>query len=372
MMKITNKLIGIQNLKKVFFIIPSLGGGGAERVFVNLIKAIDKTAFDVTLVYLSDDRNVYEIPSDIRVINLRANRLRNSPIKILKLIWSERPNLVVSTQGHMNSMIMILKRFLPKKTKVIIRQTNIMSFDRPKNKTQKIVRSMMKKRYNKADKIICQSKYMMKDFILNTNISEDKVIIIHNPVDINLVQIKSKDKVKYNFISQQKKVFFTGRLDEVKRVPIIIEAFIKFNKKNTNSKLFIMGEGPKRKEIEHCIQENGLSNSIELLGFQKNPYKWLKHADLFVLASKHEGMPNALIESLALDIPVLVLKHPGGSIDILKNLGIEDRFVDKLEIDDESFARYDKSLSPKLKTHFGVENIVKEYERVFLSVLNKE
>ncbi|MYL47159.1 glycosyltransferase [Virgibacillus halodenitrificans] len=352
---------------KVLFIIPSLAGGGAERVFVNIVNTIDKSIFDVTLVCLSTERNVYEVSSDVRVINLKSKRVRNATLKILRLIRKERPSLVVSTLGHLNSMLLMLKLFFPKNTKLIIRQTNIMSFNRGKNTL--IRKKAGNKLYKNADMIVCQSKFMKDDFINITGVKSSNVIKIYNPVDLDSMLIKSNEDIKYEFNEGQINIFFAGRLEEVKRIPLIIDAFQNFREKNHYSKLYILGEGPKKSELMNYTVKKKLSHSVEFLGFQQNPYKWLKHADLFIMASKHEGMPNVLIEAIALGIPVLVLKHPGGTIDILRTLNIEDRFVNNLVIDKNSFDAYDKRVLSILKANFGVEIVVKQYEDLFKSVI---
>ncbi|MYL56092.1 glycosyltransferase [Virgibacillus halodenitrificans] len=354
---------------KVLFIIPSLAGGGAERVFVNIINTIDKSLFDVTLVCLSTERNVYEVSSDVRVINLKSNRVRNASLKILRLIRKERPNLVVSTLGHLNTMLLMLKIFFPKNTKLIIRQTNIISFNRQSHRP--LIQKLKNNIYNIADVIVCQSKFMKDDFIKVTGIKESKVVKIHNPVDIDFIIEKSKEEINRMFNEQHTNIFFAGRLEEVKRIPLIIDAFKKYQEKHCNAKLYILGEGPQKSELVAYIAKHKISPSVEFLGFQQNPYKWLKHADLFIMASKHEGMPNVLIEAIALGIPVLVLKHPGGTIDILRNLNIEDRFVNNLVIDKKNFDAYDNKVLSILKANFGVEFVVKQYEDLFKSVIQE-
>lgn len=355
--------------KKILFMIPSLAGGGAEKVFLNLVKRIDKKLFDVTLVYLNDHRNVYEISSDIITINLNSKRLRNAPLKILNLIRKEKPDLIISTLNHMNLLLIMIKPFFPKNTKLIVRLTNIISMNLSNNPLKRSFLKLIFKSYKMADKIICQSKLMRDDLVNLTGIDTNKIKIIYNPVDLTNIQQKSMEEINYKIRSDFKNIFFVGRLDEVKRIPLIIEAFKNYYKNQPKSNLFIIGDGPLKEKIKSIIKNQNLSKSIHLLGFQSNPYKWLRKADLFVLASKHEGMPNVLIEALALNVPVLILSHPGGTIDVLKELGIENRFVQELVISESSFRPYDKDLSKMLKNKFGVERIVKKYENTFIEVL---
>jgi len=354
--------------KKIIFIIPSLGGGGAERVFVNLVKEIDKSIFEVVLVSITNKKNTYELPNNIKIINFNEKRVMRSPRKIIKLVWKEKPDLLVSTLGHMNQMILLLKPLFPQKTKVIIRQTNIISMNKHNNLMARSIRLINKRLLKGADKIICQSQFMKEDFIEHTGVSDCKVVKIYNPVDIEEVYRLSKENVQYDF-ANQKNIFFIGRLTPVKRVPLIISAFADYHKKNASSRLFILGDGPDKSKIQKIIKGKKLEKHVKLIGFQQNPYKWLKNADLFILASKHEGMPNVLIEALALEIPTLILKHPGGTKDIVDAVDIQERFVEQLEIRQEMFKPYKKNVFHKVKRYFGIKNIVKQYEEVFLKVI---
>lgn len=355
--------------QKVFFMIPSLAGGGAERVFVNLVKNIDKSIFDVTLICLSNQRNVYELPSEIKQINLNCKRTRNAVFKIIKLIRREKPDLIISTIGQLNLTLLLLKKFFPNKTKVIVRQTFIPSMKKSSNPFKRIMQKIILSNYSKADKVICQSEYMEEDFIKVSGIDSSKVVKIYNPVDLKNIRLKSKEKIEYEINKEYKNIFYAGRLDEVKRIPLIIDAFRQYNDINPKSKLYLIGEGPEIDNLNMNIHKNNLHEKVVLLGFQSNPYKWLSHADLFIMASKHEGLPNVLIEALALEIPVLILKHPGGTGDIMKRLEIEDRFVENLIIKEEFFENYNHDISINLDLYFGVENIVKKYEELFLKII---
>lgn len=357
---------------KIMFIIPSLAGGGAERVFANIVNTIDKSKFDITLVYLSDNKNVYDINDEVNEINLNSNRLRNAIFKIINVIKKKKPDLIVSTLGHMNLLLILLKPFIPKGIKIIIRQTSIASLSYSANFFKRFSQKKMFNIIKKADGIICQSEFMKIDLLKQIKVNEQKIIRIFNPVDFAEVKRKSIANVNFEFQSEYKYMLFIGRLSQVKRIPIIIEAFEKYYRYNNKVKLLIIGTGPKELELKNLTKEKGLESSIIFLGFQNNPYKWIEHCDLFLLASKNEGMPNVLIEVLALNKPVLILKHQGGTIDILEAADIKDRFVDKLIIKNKNFEIYEEETSSKIELNFSVINIVRKYEAFFIKVLKEE
>ena len=98
-------------MKKIFFIIPTLTQGGAERVIVTLIKYLDRSKFNITIMVVDMNEEVYikEIPSDVRIINLNSKRVRKAIPKIILNLWRHRPKIVMSTLGHLNIAIAIFK-----------------------------------------------------------------------------------------------------------------------------------------------------------------------------------------------------------------------------------------------------------------------
>lgn len=353
---------------KVFFCIPSLAGGGAEKVFVNLVNHLDPSVFEVTLINLTSSNSKYVVSDEVRVLNLNAKRVRNALFKIIMLVNKEKPDLIISTLGHLNFMLLLLKGFFPRKTKLVIRPTNILSLNKKESKFKQLRRYSRSIFYKLADKVICQSELMKNDFIKYTGVSPSKVTKIFNPVDINKTIENSNEAIDYSFDQNYKYIIFVGRLEEVKRIPLIIESFEEYHYKNLKSKLLILGEGSREQELKDLVIKKDLQGKVVFLGFQKNPYKWIRNSDLFIMASKSEGMPNVLIEALTLEIPVLILRHPGGTIDILKKLNIQNRFVNELKITSNSFDSYNKNLLPLLSREFGIEKIISDYEKIFINI----
>src|SRR5699024_6567462 len=158
-----------------------------ERVFANLINNIDYELFDVTLVCFNNHNNVYKISPKAKVINLNVKRARNAPLRIIKLLRKEKPDLIISTLYQMNLMLMLLKGFLPKKTKIIIRHTMISSMSFSGNNIQTLINRRISKLYKKADKVICQSDFMKQDFIKFSGLDKTKIEVIYNPVDADSI-----------------------------------------------------------------------------------------------------------------------------------------------------------------------------------------
>ncbi|HIC87372.1 MAG TPA: glycosyltransferase, partial [Aquificae bacterium] len=149
-----------------------------------------------------------------------------------------------------------------------------------------------------------------------------------------------------------------------------------FSKLDNNYRLYILGEGEEKDNLIKLADKLNIKDRVYFLGFQKNPYKYLAQADLMVLSSKVEGLPNVVLEANALGIPVVAFDCPGGTREIIKNglngFLVKCGDVDKLAFYIEKAVNYnwDKSKIIKyIKENFSVEKIIKKYEDTLLSLL---
>jgi glycosyltransferase involved in cell wall biosynthesis len=158
-----------------------------------------------------------------------------------------------------------------------------------------------------------------------------------------------------------------GRLSFQKGFDRLIKDFPFLLAKKQNARLWILGKGEREKDLRELINQLGLEEKVFLAGFQQNPFQWLKHADLFVLSSRFEGLPNTLLEALSCGCPVVALHHPGGTEEILKKLGLIDRYVPSLEVWPASWwERPMGSWNDLLINNFSMLKIVEEYEDLLI------
>lgn len=359
---------------KIFLIIPSLNRGGAERVTSILANHLNKELFDVSLVLLEKKGSyLNDLKNQINIIDLKTKKVTKSIKPLIILINKKKPDLVFSTLGHLNLMLMLLKFVMPNKTKFIGREASIPSILNRKEKYPILFNLLYKLLYPKFDLIICQSKYMKKDLIKNYKIQENKIKVINNPLDFS--NIIKKITSNYNpFNSNIKNIIAVGSLEEVKGYDLLIKAIAKI--KQNDFKLSIIGEGSKKNELKELIKKLQLENKIELLGFKDNPYIYMKYADLGVLSSKFEGFPNTVLETLACKTPVVTFKCPGGVEEII----IENEngwFVENENID-ELAKKIEKNLNNTLNkeliyesvyNRYNLNYIIKKYENTFMEIL---
>ena len=362
-------------MKKVFFIIPTLTQGGAERVIVTLLKFLDKTKFKATIMVVNMNEEVYseEIPEEVDIIDLKCNRVRTAIPKIILNLWRHKPHIVMSTLGHLNIAIAMSRIFMPFGIKFIARETIVVSEKLSRGKFQKLWKLLHRIFYPTFNKIICQSEDMKRDIsgILG---SEKNLVLINNPVDCerihNLSRLYDQSVEEYYNDRSYTYLIAAGRLIEQKGFEMLIEAIALID--NPKIKLAILGHGPLEEKILSLVEYYKLQDQVTLLGYQKNPYIWISRANAFVLSSYYEGFPNVVLEALSCGVPVISTPAPGGTKEILES--IEGCYLSN-EISAKSLMKaisdfiYSKRriIMDNAVKPYKPEKICKEYMHVFLN-----
>lgn len=352
----------LNQAKKIYFLLPGLTFGGAERVIFTLCNELDRSKFAPTLVLFSKEGMPLElVKSDVEVIDLKISRIRYAIFGVIKWIKKEKPDIVFGGWGEVSSLLSPVIPFF-KKTKFVARETNVVS-EHVKRKEIKFFYRF----YNHFDKIIAQSDDMKMDLIKNWKINPEKIVKINNPVDVEFIesQMISEEKL---FSSEFKNVVAIGNLTQRKGFDLLLNVFEKL--KDKPIKLYIIGDGRDREKLAKQKEELDLEN-VEFLGIQKNPYPFLKQADLFVLSSRYEGFPNVLLEAGVCGTFALANEAPGGINEIIQP-GINgevfpiedfDGFATKILMCLEN--DYDKeSIRESIVSRFSKEKIVERYNLI--------
>lgn len=308
-------------IRNIFFVIPTLTSGGAEKVVTTILKHLDRSKFKLSLAVVDMSNEVYldKIPTDVTIYDLKCSRVRYGIFKILVLIWKLKPNTIFTTLGHLNIALAACRIFMPPNVRIVARETTIPSQALQVGLFGFALKFLYKTFYSRVDLLICQSKAMQVDLVLNFKFPLSKTIVIHNPLEIQEIHKLMGDKKKPLEKNPNSISFVAaGRLIPVKGFDLLIEAIIQLSNKNIH--LTILGEGPDLERLKRLSQVNGLSGQITFAGFQKNPFSWFRNADAFIMSSRYEGFPNVVLEALACGIPVISTPAPGGIEEILHSM----------------------------------------------------
>lgn len=311
--------------RRVLFIIPSLCGGGAERVIVTLLRHLDRSKFRLALAVVDMRSAVFlrDVPTDVELIDLSCTRVRYALYKIVRLIWLRKPEIVFSTLGHLNLALAIVRPMLPHNIRYVARETTVISEEISGCSHPWIWRLAYKLFYGRFENVICQSIDMRNDLITNFGFSGTKAIVIANPVDIERIRQLAALPMPQDFSANDRARGFiylvaAGRLSPEKGFDILIEALALCG--NLRLKLTLLGDGPQRGELERLAKSKGIDHQIQFVGFQTNPYPFFASADVFVLSSRYEGFPNVVLEALVCGTPVIATPAPGGVREILATI----------------------------------------------------
>ncbi len=303
--------------------IYSMSGGGAERVVSYLLPYLKKQNHTVHLILMNTTMS-YALPDDIPMHYLEKSKANENGIfKFLKLPFlaykyaklSKKLQLThsFSLLSRPNYVNVLMRHFNKNPPKIIVSERNYASMIYGYGDMQsKVNNFLVKKLYPKADMVLGNSKANVKDLIDNYGINEALTEVIENPIGLEKIEeieaiFDFFDNASFNMVS-------VGRFDPVKNQELLIKALTSV----PNAKLYLLGAGALGENLRKLAIEENVSDRVHFLGFDPNPYKYLKAADLFVFGSNHEGFPNVLLEAMACGLPILTTNCKSGPDEIME------------------------------------------------------
>ncbi|MBI5962705.1 MAG: glycosyltransferase [Chloroflexi bacterium] len=315
--------------ERLAFFLPGLYEGGAERIVLNLAKGISERGYKVDLVLArAEGPYMAQIPDTVRLVDLNAPRVLGSVPALVKYLRREHPSALIS--GMFANMIALWARRLsgvPCRL-AITEHNSLSSIVKNKNDLRwQIYPKLAGWFYPWADDIIAVSSDVADDLTRTAKLPRERIQVIYNPIVTPDLQTKSEEPLGHPWFrdGEPPVILSVGRLTDQKAFDVLIQAFY-FVRKNHPARLLILGEGENRPALEALIWQLGLEQDVSLMGFVQNPYPYMKHASLFVLPSRWEGLPTVLVEALYLGAPIVATDCPGGSSEILRD-GLFGRLV---------------------------------------------
>lgn len=381
--------------KKVFFYNGSLRMGGIERVLTEVLQNIDKSKIDIDLVIEDGIKklNVFEkeIPEGINIFYLKPENIiektdffkKRKKNIFFRIIY----NLMMNYEAHIKKKN-LKKIFKEKKYDVIIdfdmglsKYIDLIKADKKIAWIHASIREWYEKdskikrlgeRLKKYDNIVTICDEMKEETIKLYPFLQNKLLRIYNPFNFERILRLSEEKVE-NELYNNEFIIAIARLTTHQKDFITLIKGFKVAKYTTyiEEKLYILGDGPDKEEIEKIILSENMANEIILLGNIKNPYPWLKKAKLFVHSSKYEGLPTVLIEALILNKIVISSNCPTGPKEILENGEIgflydvgEYKKLGELIIKNLKNNTLNKELIQQKIKKYSKEIIINEYENL--------
>jgi glycosyltransferase involved in cell wall biosynthesis len=364
----------ISSKKKIFFVMPQLGGGGGERVISTLLNNLDRSLFVPNLVIIkSNGSNLFlkDLKNDVDVhfLDVSVPIKFSFPVilfRLIKLVNNNKADILFFGSGQVNSLFSPFLFLFPSRCKIFARESNIPSVFEP----YKLIKLFYRKFYKNYDKIIVQSDDMYNDLSINFNIPSRKLLKINNPVDVNYIRTALDAKETVIYEANKYNILVAGRLTYQKGFDLLFHELAKIKDSELNFHLTILGEGEERETLLKLVDTLELKHKVSFKGNVANPYKFMEKADLFLLSSRFEGFPNVVLESLCCGTPVLSNTCLGGILEIIKPQF--NGFVFSYDENDfksnllkASTFKFDREeIKKDLIKRFSVNSKIKQFEKV--------
>ncbi|MFT4171435.1 MAG: glycosyltransferase [Rhodocyclaceae bacterium] len=321
---------------KIGLLIDSLIGGGAERIVLNFAQAFQRRGHDVHVVLIRNQIE-HEVPQGIRIHALSddGHVARNRTVNKLMLAWQLR-RLVTDLQSdgqrfdffisnaedadRISAMAGLDKVFIRYRNSMVEYLNNKIGSKTGFKRVVRSIRWRMKFRAIYSDRhIITVSDALQDEIVDGVGVAPRSIHTIYNPFDFDFIRQRAGQ-----FVPQIEGpyIIYAAKFERRKRQDVLLRAYAASAARHTHKLVLIGGtytdtDRTWLDDMHALIAELGIGDRVVMPGFQTNPYPWVKHADLFAMASDSEGLPTVLIESLILGTPVVSTDCPTGPREIL-------------------------------------------------------
>lgn len=311
-------------MSKIAIVLHDLRGGGAEKMMVRLANQLAENGDDITMILITGGgENKAYLDNRVNLIELNCTRTLSAFSPLRKVLKKLKPQGILAALTHVNVITSITCLSLGWLKKLHVSERNAFSLDKKVNSSV-----VMKSVYFLApwfyrfipNPVIAVSQGVADDLIESTIVRKQDVTTAPNPVITAETIAAAKQGPQHPWLvnKETKILIAVGRLAHQKGFDMLIDAFSQISKQ-IDCKLIIFGEGELRKQHQKQIETLDLTNKISMPGYTNNPIAEMKAADLYVLSSRFEGSPNAIVEAMSVNTPVVAFDCPHGAREILQD-----------------------------------------------------
>lgn len=308
--------------------------------------------------------------------------VRQAVFPLARLLRHDPPDVLFSVQDHVNLVALLARTLSGKdmKTVISVRTTPSMALGADSNiKNRVLIPMLMRVLYSSADRVVALSQGVADDVASLAAVPARQIEVIYNPIVHENLDSLSREQVEHPWFSTTTPVLVSvGRLSPEKGYSYLLEAVKKVLSKR-HVRLVLVGEGPQRLELEEQVSRLGITDSVALIGYRANPYKYMAKADVFVLSSLWEGLPAVIPEAMACGTPVVATDCPSGPAEIItrESEGLlvpptdSDALADAIlrVLSDRKLRKKMRAAGRTRAQAFRAEKVAADYEQLFLQIL---
>ncbi|MDA7429635.1 glycosyltransferase [Primorskyibacter aestuariivivens] len=303
---------------KVLIVLHAFADGGAEAVFVRLANDLHRRGIAVTLVAANAvGPNRARLNDAIEVVDLRAQRMLTAIPALVQTLRRLRPSACISALTHTNLALLLVAGLARSDARIVISERRSLTAEFAETPGLKawIKRRAIGWLYPRADAIVTVSEALRSEIDAMLLPASATTVTIRNPVDTARLQHLARE-MRFDRAGDGALIVCVGRLVPQKNLPMLLRAFAILNREH-NARLIIAGDGPLRGALEALARDLSITDLVEFAGYLENPYGLMARADILALSSDFEGLPNVLIEGLALGVQIVSTDCPTGPAEIL-------------------------------------------------------
>lgn len=369
--------------KRILFFINTLSCGGAEKVLVDLVNCLEDK-YDITVISILGGANEKRLSNHVKyhkIVKIKniffqkifSKMLFKSPHRLFNFMFLRKEfDIEVAYLGGFSTKIIANKKSKAKKIAFV--HTDASKSQKYDNLYQTSKEALSE--YNKFNTVCFVSETAKNGFEEKYGKLEN-AYVIHNIINVDAIKSQAAIENHYHYQTQGLKIISVGRLSFEKSFDRLIR-IAKHLETDFDFELWILGEGPERTNLENLIEREKV-RSVKLLGYQENPYSFMKKADLYVCSSLFEGYSTSVTESTILGVPVITTNCAGmneilnNNIDgiIVNNTETELEAKIKEILSDSSLYNTIKSGVLKKSESYSNDFAIKEYETLFTQCLKE-
>jgi glycosyltransferase involved in cell wall biosynthesis len=373
----------MEQKKKILFLIHDISNAGIEKVCLNLISKLNnKNNIDLYL-YEPKDSNEFDdqLPTNIKIFKGekrcgRVLRFINILFWIINYVRNYKPDIIVTFLPYTTMIVFFINLFF--RFKHIATQHNLLTNDigllRGAGRIYNSI--ILKFVFRRIKHFIVVSNSIKQDLIDNFRVEENKIEVIYNSVNYDLISELYKEKIAEPISNY---ILFVGRLEKQKAIDVLIKAFAELLQCGKKYEIIILGQGSLENDLKSLAAELKCLDKIHFLGFRSNPYKYMRSAACLVLPSIFEGFGCVIPEAMVCKTPVIASNIEGPKEIIENNIngflflsGNERELANKIVQVYENRNLVDAVVSKANETVKQYINLENKYEAYFNQVLNEE
>ncbi|MEL6168263.1 MAG: glycosyltransferase [Pseudomonadota bacterium] len=305
---------------RISIFLPSLDGGGAEKVMIGLANGFAGQGLSVDLVVArAQGPRREEIGDGVTLIDLDVARIARAARPLSSYLRTARPEAFLSALTHANVVLVLAARLARYQGRIVVSERNSLTHLQAKKGTKARLRlALARMAYRASDGVIAVSEALATELQAFLGPSSPPVLAIPNPVDLDRITKRMTEPPGVALpCAPRNLVVAIGRLAPQKGFDVLLDAFAGGN--DAGRHLMILGEGHQRAALLRRAKELGIADRLHLPGYVANPYAILGRAAVYVLSSRYEGMPNGLLDALASGCRVVSTDCPTGPREILRS-----------------------------------------------------